>query len=160
MPTQRKCSVRPSKNFPSVCPTMFRPSVRKFSVRPSVRPMSRKSTPSPDEFSQTSRFSETKKCLACGKEFKRNTKRGVGGSSIQSWQKRKFCTMKCRRFRYHPIIQSEFWREVTDGYNIAKWRNGNLEIDIPKEIIPFGIMSPAAFSRIEWTLKEIKEFRE
>ena len=103
--------------------------------------------------------SKTKICLACGKEFNRNTKRG-SDSSFQSWQKRKFCTMKCRRFRYHPIIQAEFWREVTDGYNIVKWRNGNLEIDIPKEIIPFGIMNPAAFSRIKWTEKETKKFRE
>lgn len=91
-----------------------------------------------------------KTCYKCGKNFKSHNPKSV----------KNFCSRECYTFKYHPIIQAEFWREVTDGYNIVKWRNGNLEIDIPKEIIPFGIMNPAAFSRIKWTEKETKKFRE
>ena len=100
-----------------------------------------------------------KTCYKCGKNFKSHNPKSV----------KNFCSRECYTFKYHPIIQAEFWRNILPHSNrVSEKLESKLAVHIPIEWIPYGIIKPAgwAITKITqsktppFTQKQIKEFRE
>ena len=91
-------------------------------------------------------------CYKCDKIFMCHNTQSV----------RTFCSRECYTFKYHPIIQAEFWRNVLP--NSGKYHTGSLALSIPTDWIPHGIMSCRSYRngnfRLLFTEKQIKEFKE
>ena len=92
-----------------------------------------------------------RKCIVCSKEYLKKPKMTM---KTWQWESRKFCSLKCRLFKYHPIQQAEFWREVLGDIRIRDAEN------IPCGLIPYGIIAPKQFYEHKWTELENKEFKE
>ena len=100
-----------------------------------------------------------KTCYKCGKNFKSHNPKSV----------KNFCSRECYTFKYHPIIQAEFWRNILPHSNrVSEKLESKIAVHIPIEWIPYGIIKPAglAITKITqsktppFTQKQIKEFRE
>ena len=105
-----------------------------------------------------------RKCIVCSKEY---IKKPIMTMKTWQWESRKFCSLKCRLFKYHPIQQAEFWREVLGDVRTVISRKTCSSTpslrdaeNIPCDLIPYGILSPKQFYEHKWTELEIKEFRE
>ena len=102
---------------------------------------------------------QERNCYKCNKIFKSHNPKSL----------RTFCSRECYTFKYHPIIQAEFWRNVLpNSSRVGQKRESKISIYIPPEWIPYGILKPASWAITKitqnktppFTQKQIKEFRE
>jgi len=102
---------------------------------------------------------QERNCYKCNKIFKSHNPKSL----------RTFCSRECYTFKYHPIIQAEFWRNVLpNSSRVGQKRESKVSIHIPTEWIPYGILKPASWAITKttqnktppFTQKQIKEFRE
>lgn len=103
---------------------------------------------------------QERNCYKCNKIFKTHNPKSL----------RTFCSRKCFTFKYHPIIQAEFWRNVLpNSSRVGQKRESKVSIYIPREWIPYGILKPSEWALTTFTTqsktppftqKQIKEFRE